>query len=297
MNIVHVRDSAKAMFKAKVFNQRTLIALMKSPVFVYECRKESLTVEEHAWCAANILNERRTVPEKLPYKMFTLYRPRPDDGADGTQYLKQIEQRSGHVFTDETIYHVFSGGNNVFDPSGKPYRSLLTVARQDKIDGKSCWFLLHMNGEVKNGAVVSLWVDGKAIEVGEVQGDKSELTKEMIAATIETIMQFAFDTMSHFCVHLKVSPKHTDGKSVEWHMARTHYLVIGRKQAEQCRRECRGPSSGEIVRAAHWRRAHFKLLTSPRFTNKRGQRVPVKQAWVGPDEWTGLDGKIYKVMT
>ena len=66
-------------------------------------------------------------------------------------------------------------------------------------------------------------------------------------------------------------------------------------QAMQVRDVRRPITDHDIKRAAHWRRAHFRRLHSERFTHKRGQLVPVSEAWVGPEEWIGLDGKIYKV--
>jgi hypothetical protein len=55
------------------------------------------------------------------------------------------------------------------------------------------------------------------------------------------------------------------------------------------------PSEQQILRAAHWRRAHFRRLVSDRYKNK-GSLIPVSQAWVGPKEWVGLDKKTYKVI-
>ena len=62
-------------------------------------------------------------------------------------------------------------------------------------------------------------------------------------------------------------------------------------------RESKGSvTNEELIRAAHWRRAHLRRLSSGRFVNKRGLLVPVKKAWVGPEEWEGHDGKIYTVV-
>lgn len=96
---------------------------------------------------------------------------------------------------------------------------------------------------------------------------------------------------------LKVEPPRKPGKPVHWVLARTHYLILTRKQAEACAVQKRAPTEQEVNRAAHWRRAHFRRLVAARYSQeKRAKLIPVRQAWVGPKEWTGLDGKIYKVV-
>lgn len=46
----------------------------------------------------------------------------------------------------------------------------------------------------------------------------------------------------------------------------------------------------------HRRRGHYKTLRSERFKHKRGERVWVRPAWVGPREWV-LGGTTYRVVT
>lgn len=108
---------------------------------------------------------------------------------------------------------------------------------------------------------------------------------------------FLFEIMLPGNTVLRIEPAQgSTPRSAEWRLARTHYVIVNRKQAEQCREKRTVPTARQIVLAAHWRRAHFRLLRSEKFTHKRGQLIPVSQAWVGPEEWTGLDGKIYKVL-
>ena len=110
------------------------------------------------------------------------------------------------------------------------------------------------------------------------------------------IFRFCFDVMSNTNAVIRVSPKPSPGKSIEWQLARTHYCLLTKQQAMHVRDVRRPITDHDIKRAAHWRRAHFRRLHSERFTHKRGQFVPVAEAWVGPEEWIGLDGKIYKVL-
>ena len=107
---------------------------------------------------------------------------------------------------------------------------------------------------------------------------------------------FLFDIEYPGNVVLKVGPAAKPGKSVEWRLARTHYCILRRGDARACRREAIGPREEQTARAAHWRKAHFRRLRSEVFTQKRGQLVAVRHAWVGPKEWEGKDGKVYRVV-
>jgi hypothetical protein len=95
---------------------------------------------------------------------------------------------------------------------------------------------------------------------------------------------------------VRVSPTPDPNKHIKWHLARTHYVLLNRKQAQLCQSQNRGPAKTELLRAAHWRGAHFRRLSSGKFKTKRGLLIPVKHAWVGPKEWTGRDDKIYRVV-
>ncbi len=92
----------------------------------------------------------------------------------------------------------------------------------------------------------------------------------------------------------------TQGKSVEWLRAREHYTVIHRHHEANNRGVKVGAvvvTRGHTQRIAHSRRAHTKLLRSPKWVNKQGQRVPVKASWVGPEEWRDEGGhQIYRIV-
>jgi hypothetical protein len=89
------------------------------------------------------------------------------------------------------------------------------------------------------------------------------------------------------------------GKSVEWLRAREHYTVIHRHHAANNKAVSEGATvsdSKHTTRLAHSRRAHTKLLTHPRYTFKRGQRIFVRASWVGPKEWKDTAGQIYQIL-
>lgn len=81
------------------------------------------------------------------------------------------------------------------------------------------------------------------------------------------------------------------GKSVEWARSRTHYVILHRAHPANTPELINGhmpsveDSKKHIVRQAHSRRAHFRLLRSSKFRHKAGQRIPIKSTWVGPKEW------------
>jgi hypothetical protein len=95
----------------------------------------------------------------------------------------------------------------------------------------------------------------------------------------------------------KVSPD-KKGKTVEWLESRTHYVLLNRNHPANSKTAKRGskisPGDEYIKKRAHSRRAHARILRSPRFKNKVGQTIRVKACWVGPDEWRQF-GSIYRM--
>ncbi len=89
------------------------------------------------------------------------------------------------------------------------------------------------------------------------------------------------------------------GKSVEWLRSRTHYVLIHRQHPANTKEVSHGSQVSEgpgyLKRQAHTRRAHARVLRSPRFKNKIGQTIRVKSAWVGPAEWK-QNNSIYRLV-
>lgn len=84
------------------------------------------------------------------------------------------------------------------------------------------------------------------------------------------------------------------GKATE--VRRTRLIVVPDRDLD---RVIRAPSgaSDYIERAPHRRRAHYRRLMSPKFRLKQGQRVYVRESWVGPKTGTGPGGEKYEVLT
>lgn len=159
-----------------------------------------------------------------------------------------------------------------------------------------------------------VWVNGKMLDTGELAttADKDRQIQfnvgkvsmkasynEMVnyaGNVIQMLAIFMFDIYGSGATVVKVSPPADSTKSVQWRQAREHYLVLRRQQVEKLRESKGSVTDNDIIRAAHWRRAHLRRLSSHKFINKRGLLVPVKKSWVGPTEWIGNDGKVYTVV-
>lgn len=89
------------------------------------------------------------------------------------------------------------------------------------------------------------------------------------------------------------------GKSVEWVKARTHYVILHKAHPANSKEVSAGSAvsrnTESIKRQAHTRRAHARVLRSPRFRNKLGLTIHVKATWVGPSEWKE-NGSIYRMV-
>jgi hypothetical protein len=98
----------------------------------------------------------------------------------------------------------------------------------------------------------------------------------------------------------KVTPKAV-GKSVEWIQAREHYTTIHRRHEANSKSVKEGQivktdSNKSLTRSAHTRRAHTRLLSHPRYTYAKGQRVQVRATWCGPKEWQDTAGQTYRIL-
>lgn len=113
-----------------------------------------------------------------------------------------------------------------------------------------------------------------------------------------TLAWFIREYMSPQNFVAKVTPD-KKGKSVEWLESRTHYVILNRNHPANSKTAEKGakitPGDEYIKKRAHSRRAHARILRSPRFKNKVGKTIRVKACWVGPDEWSQF-GSIYKMM-
>lgn len=284
MNTVRTRDLVKEMEKQGVWYPEAAKKILESPLFYYPLPdRKQMSDDEMRFCRENILGgESGFIPVHMPYKHFILVTSYKLD--DGSKV--------------ETTYMVW----------GEPYRSnnfvekglmcLLTIVRRDVIDGNETWFRVQFNGRQTNGLAVVAWKNGRPLNEREFRGlqGNEQLIQDIGVSCRTLITMFCCDVMSSRSTILKVSHPNADSKSVQWRKAREHYLVLSRKQALHIRDGKPSPTDEQVARAAHWRRKHFRLLSSDKYRHKRGRLIPVKEAWVGPKEWIGTDGKIYEVV-
>lgn len=114
----------------------------------------------------------------------------------------------------------------------------------------------------------------------------------------EKVSKLCIDTMNPHFHMLSVRPK-SDGKYGAWVEQRTHYVLVHKNNIPRIRSDsdaghAQTSNTNPHNIMAHSRRAHFRLLSSPRFKNKRDQKILVRSMWVGPKEWEGESRQIYK---
>lgn len=133
--------------------------------------------------------------------------------------------------------------------------------------------------------------------------EPEDFTKKWVC-TIASVMKNDLDLLvaDFLNPHLylcKRCPPLPNGKTVLWQKAREHFVLIHKTHTAN-RHESIGKSvihDGPIVdRCAHSRRAHFRLLKSPKFRHKQGHQIWVQSAWIGPKEWTDRSGQIYRIV-
>lgn len=277
MNLIRIREHLPELTKANVWKPLFEEELRKAPLFEWNRTGllGDLTPNEHAWCKENIcVGPDKMAVEGFPFPQLGIVTGTLDPDIDSVIWVDAVP---------------------CFDKDwpGGPRRVFFTAVRIDKFDGKEVWTRIHHSGALESGMIVDVWSDGKLVP-------QESLNKKNLgivaSSTRHLLMRFVFDLNSGGNFMVEVAPKPRACKSVIWHKARTHYVLLTKGQAKQCQSERRGPSAEEVTRAAHSRRAHLRFLGSEKFTHKRGQWTKIKQTWVGPLEWEGTDDKFYKVV-
>ena len=122
--------------------------------------------------------------------------------------------------------------------------------------------------------------------------------KEYVSGIFTSLCWFIREVSQPSNFISSVSPD-KKGKSVEWVKARTHYVILHKAHPANSKEVSAGSTvsrnTESIKRQAHTRRAHARVLRSPRFRNKLGLTIHVKATWVGPSEWRE-NGGIYRMV-
>lgn len=154
--------------------------------------------------------------------------------------------------------------------------------------------LKYFGGEYDLSSV-TYRLDLKGRNLGPLPCDKA--TEGMASLCWNAFWRVIFDSSYPGNHVIRVREKNPHPAKMKWGISKEHYLIIDRKTEGRDVLDVSRSWPEEIRRAAHRRRAHMRLLSSPKWRNKMGTRVPVRAAWVGPKEWEGSDRKVYKVIT
>jgi len=174
--------------------------------------------------------------------------------------------------------------------------------RNDNIIG--CTLIHNKNGKTVLGSTecrAFSFLDGKMTIYQEDEPD--EFTRNWVKVCVLTMKNdldlLVADFLNPHLYLCKRCPPMPQGKSILWQKAREHYVLLHKTHAAN-KREAVGKKTiqdGSLVdRISHSRRAHFRLLRSPKFRHKQGQRIWVQSAWIGPKEWTDRSGQIYRIV-
>lgn len=151
-------------------------------------------------------------------------------------------------------------------------------------------------GKVKGEQMaVSFRAGGRYVEPSQFDAG----LKDFILWAFYRLLGFIYEVSlpSNFVASVTPDKK---GKSVEWVKARTHYVILHKAHPANSKDVSSGStvtrSDESIKRQAHTRRAHARILRSPRFRNKVGLTIYVKATWVGPSEWKE-SGSIYRMVS
>lgn len=277
MNITSIRDAAKRLHAMGAIPKQEADKFALAPVFYFDLGVGKWTPDEIKWTQENIMGgESGCVPVNMPYQTFIIFCP-----------------KTKGVDTEDSMYFVTTCTRTQI-AEGKTHHIILSIVEVQYDTDVKQEFVVRCNytGNIKAGAIMSGWIDGRA------EGLKSSDWKQIeVSINIRAVViRLCYEVMSKTSAIVRVEPKPRSDKGTQWHIARTHYCILTKKRAMQIRDGGKGISNHDVRRAAHWRRAHFRTLVSPRYKAKRNQRVPVCESWVGPEEWKGNDGKIYRVI-
>lgn len=200
-------------------------------------------------------------------------------------YHLGIEKKCNHVVTwckDRELQEGWEGlfVTKFFDCEGTRFKST------------RCWFYLKDRTTRQYSEQIDIEVWKKRHK------DCSEGFSLGLAVFISTL-QLSIDFSNPHFFLCKKSPTIPQGKSIVWQKQREHYVLLHKSHpANKIESHGKVIENGEpqILRSAHCRRAHFRLLKSPKFRYKVGQKVWVRSTWVGPKEWKDHSGQIYTII-
>lgn len=279
MNHLTFNDDVRPQDFMRIANDdRTIITLipketLTAPLFVWDDFEDDKLLSMQNDDVVKLI---QTEPNLLPFRQTRLYvRANMSDSMDGTRGFKAwISHEAGilRIRANMQGTHKVEGMWNID-----------TTLRESDPKG------VHLE---------------YALRVGDKYGSDKDFPPHL-KNTLRDQAQAIFTSVCWFIREVSsgvnfIASVHPDkqGKSVEWIKARTHYVLIHKAHPANQKEIQAGAKVKEdeksIKRQAHSRRAHVRILRSPRFKNKVGQTIRVKACWVGPDEWKQF-GSIYRM--
>ena len=318
MNKIRINEALKLSGGIIGLSQDSIKSMVAAPMFELGINFKPLSEDEYRWCHQNLMREPHE-PMFMPFDTiavhFTDINPKTREEAKNnppSSFQDHFANDDYWEKSESTMW--FSrhyGASTVIECaqliSLDKKKFMLRIGMKDlrtseNADGginADCNIILRSFTEVGTSHFMSISDRDKKLITNKPENKVSinefaSMCESQCGVAISVLMTLCYNVMSPANAVLKVTPD-PKGRSVEWVKAREHYLILNRKQAAALRDSKRGPTDHEIMRAAHWRRAHLRRLMSDRYGKNKGKLIHVRQAWVGPEEWTGSDGKIYKL--
>ncbi len=243
--------------------------ILTSPLFLSDDREDSVLVSKENEDVGWLLAE----PNALPFKTFRLFlrANSTDRNRDGTAGFSFWCQHKDGVLISFVQFH---------GPSGAQRNEILRLNSRSPSE-------IEFNMRVGNR-----WMNNS-------ERLRAPILRDQAKAVWTSLCWFIRDVTSPANHIAAVYPK-KQGKSVQWLNSRLHYVLLHRSHPANSATVAEGQvvatDDHYLKRTAHTRRAHARVLRSPRFKNKIGQTIFIRSCWVGPKEWE-QSGSIYKLVS
>lgn len=268
MNLTSFNHLAVSTFCLPENREKAAASIASFPLFTMESGQD-LPAETIATLRESNL------PELMPFDGIRLY-DRMDDGSRVNEWLLIINREENGIQANAFCYSVqnkLTGKKQV-----SPFSRGVSIIVHNTLDAKRAFF-----------------ADGKPVKQDEFNDPKS---LDLYDNAARHVLFSFFASLLNPHLHLATVRPDKQGKSVEWMRQRTHFVFIHKShQANQVGFLGKADiSEKQIQRMAHSRRAHFRVLRHPKYKNKIGQIIHVRSCWVGPKEWQGNSGQIYRIV-
>lgn len=253
-------------------------SIQTSPIFVWDdVEDDKLISMQNDDVSRRIINE----PNLLPFPTMRLWvNANLSDSQDGTRGFKAwISHQNNKIICQVRMLGPEKTKLTTF---------IATTGHQDPASQNVSLRVSHR-------------YDGKVVPKENLEKclhpQQAQRLQDQTYAIFTSICWFIREVTSPSSFVASVTPD-KQGKSIEWTKARTHYVVLHKAHPANRQGVAKGSSvvldASRITRQAHTRRAHARVLRSPRFRHKLGQTIMVRSCWVGPDEWK-QSGSIYQL--